>query len=86
MTALMLRPRRSDLVHSTTAARNRVSLRETGLIPIPQLPPPTTKLCESAHGFASDTQSRAVGGPSIDTALRYGYGTNCSGEKERRDD
>ena len=43
------------------AARNRVSLRETGLIPIPQLPPPTNELCESAHyGFASDTRSRAA--------------------------
>jgi hypothetical protein len=43
------------------AARNRVSLRETGLIPIPQLPPPTNRLCESTHdGFAPDTQSRAA--------------------------
>jgi hypothetical protein len=43
------------------AARNRVSLRETDLIPIPQLPPPTTTLCESTHyGFAPDTQSRTA--------------------------
>ena len=48
------------------AARNRVSLRETGLIPVPQLPPPTSKLFESAHyGFAPDTQSRAAHRPQI---------------------
>src|SRR5687768_14984644 len=57
------------------AVRNRVSLRETDVIPISQLPPPTTRLCESTHdGFAPDTQSRAAradGGSTEPYASRH---------------
>jgi hypothetical protein len=38
-----------------------LSLRETDVIRIRQLTPPTTARCESTrHGFAPDTQSRAA--------------------------
>ena len=53
--------RRGGVIRSMAAARNGGSLRETGLIPIPQLSPPRAKLYESTHnGFAPDPPLRAA--------------------------
>ena len=65
------------------AARNRVSLRETGLVPFPQLPPPTTELCESTHdGFAPDTQSRAAW-PDPGSTEQYAWVASLYGRLSR---
>ena len=43
------------------AVGDRMSLRKTVLIQIPQHPPPTNQLCQSAaYGFAPDIRSRAA--------------------------
>jgi len=44
------------------AVRNRMSLRKTGLIRVPQRPPPNYELCQyTDYGFAADIRSRTAG-------------------------
>ena len=61
----VLRSQRRVPAETLAAARNRGSLRETDLIRIPQLTPPTNQPCERTHhGFAPDRQSRAARVPA----------------------